>query len=141
MAETKRADVLSYLKSANMVEISELIAEIEEKFGVTATAPVAVAAAGPADSAAGADEEKTEFDIMYNQGISYDGDILDLAVKGEIVQKMGSWFSYNDVKIGQGRENAKQYFMDNNDVREEIITHVKSFMGLDGSITEENGKS
>ena len=64
MAETKRADVLSYLKSANMVEISELIAEIEEKFGVTATAPVAVAAAGIADSAAGADEEKTEFDIM-----------------------------------------------------------------------------
>mgnify|MGYP000082440371 FL=1 len=64
MAETKRADVLSYLESANMVEISELIEEIEEKFGVTATAPVAVAAAGPADSAAGADEEKTEFDIM-----------------------------------------------------------------------------
>ena len=64
MAETKRADVLSYLESANMVEISELIAEIEEKFGVTATAPVAVAAAGPGDSAAGADEEKTEFDIM-----------------------------------------------------------------------------
>lgn len=63
MAETKRADVLSYLESANMVEISELIAEIEEKFGVTATVPVAVAAAGPADSAA-ADEEKTEFDIM-----------------------------------------------------------------------------
>ena len=85
--------------------------------------------------------KQTEFDIMYNQGISYEGDILDLAVKGEIVQKMGSWFSYNDVKIGQGRENAKQYFMDNNDVREEIITHVKSFMGLDGSITEENGKS
>ena len=64
MAETKRADVLSYLESANMVEISELIAEIEEKFGVTATAPVAVAAAGTADFAAGADEEKTEFDIM-----------------------------------------------------------------------------
>ena len=64
MAETKRADVLSYLESANMVEISELITEIEEKFGVTATAPVAVAAAGPTDSAAGAAEEKTEFDIM-----------------------------------------------------------------------------
>ena len=64
MAETKRADVLSYLESANMVEISELIAEIEEKFGVTAAAPVAVAAPGYADSAAGADEEKTEFDVM-----------------------------------------------------------------------------
>ena len=64
MAETKRADVLSYLESANMVEISDLIAEIEEKFGVTAAAPVAVAAAGSADSAAGADEEKTEIDVM-----------------------------------------------------------------------------
>ena len=64
MAETKRADVLSYLESANMVEISELIAEIEEKFGVTAAAPVAVAAPGSADSAAAADEEKTEFDVM-----------------------------------------------------------------------------
>ncbi len=85
--------------------------------------------------------KQTEFDIMYNQGISYEGDILDLAVKGEIVQKMGSWFSYNDMKIGQGRENAKQFFMDNNDVREEIITHVKSFMGLDETITEESGKS
>jgi len=85
--------------------------------------------------------KQTEFDIMYNQGISYEGDILDLAVKGDIVQKMGSWFSYNDMKIGQGRENAKQFFMDNNDVREEIITHVKSFMGLDGSTTEGNGKS
>jgi len=85
--------------------------------------------------------KQTEFDIMYNQGISYEGDILDLAVKGDIVQKMGSWFSYNDMKIGQGRENAKQFLMDNNDVQEEIITHVKSFMGLEESTTEGNGKS
>ena len=85
--------------------------------------------------------KQTEFDIMYNQGISYEGDILDLAVIGDIVQKMGSWFSYNDMKIGQGRENAKQFLMDNNDVRKEIITNVKSFVGLDGSMTEENGKS
>ena len=85
--------------------------------------------------------KQTEFDIMYNQGISYEGDILDLAVKGDIVQKMGSWFSYDDMKIGQGRENAKQFLMDNNDVRKEIITNVKSFMGLDGTMTEGNGKS
>ena len=85
--------------------------------------------------------KQTEFDIMYNQGISYEGDILDLAVIGDIVQKMGSWFSYNDMKIGQGRENAKQFLMDNNDAREEIITNVKSFMGLEGSMKEGNGKS
>ena len=64
MAETKRADVLSYLESADMVEISELISEIEEKFGVTAAAPVAVAAAGPAASGDGGAEEKSEFDIV-----------------------------------------------------------------------------
>ena len=52
--------------------------------------------------------KQTEFDIMYNQGISYEGDIIDLALKAEVVQKMGSWFSYGDNKIGQGRENAKQ---------------------------------
>jgi len=66
MAETKRVDVLSYLESANMVEISELISEIEEKFGVTAATPVAVAAAGPADSAAGGPEEKSEFDVVLS---------------------------------------------------------------------------
>jgi large subunit ribosomal protein L7/L12 len=66
MAETKRADVLSYLESANMVEISELISEIEEKFGVSAAAPVAVAAAGSVDSAEGAAEEKSEFDVVLS---------------------------------------------------------------------------
>jgi len=63
MADIKRADVLAYLETANMLEISELIKEIEEKFGVTAAAPVAVAAAGAAPAAA-AEEEKTEFDVM-----------------------------------------------------------------------------
>ncbi len=63
MADIKRADVLAYLETANMLEISELIKEIEEKFGVTAAAPVAVAAAGAAPVAA-AEEEKTEFDVM-----------------------------------------------------------------------------
>ena len=64
MAETKRADVLKYLENANMMEISELIGEIEEKFGVTAAAPVAAAAAAPAGGEAAAAEEKSEFDIV-----------------------------------------------------------------------------
>ncbi|MDP6992082.1 MAG: recombinase RecA [Candidatus Marinimicrobia bacterium] len=75
--------------------------------------------------------KQTEFDIMYNQGISVEGDIIDLALKGDIVQKMGSWFSYGDMKIGQGRENAKQFLIDNDDVREEIVEKVKNFMGLE----------
>lgn len=84
--------------------------------------------------------KQTEFDIMYNQGISYTGDILDLAIQGEIIQKMGSWFSYGDMKIGQGRENSKDFLTDNEDVMKEVLTKVKSFMGLDESKPEKNGK-
>ena len=64
MADTKRADVLKYLENANMMEISELIGEIEEKFGVTAAAPVAAVAAAPSGDSAGAADEKDEFDVM-----------------------------------------------------------------------------
>ena len=69
MAETKRADVLAYLENANMIEISELITEIEEKFGVTAAAPVAAAAPAASGDAASAAEEKTSFDVaLANAG-------------------------------------------------------------------------
>jgi len=64
MADTKRAEVLTYLENANMMEISELISDIEEKFGVTAAAPVAAVAAGPAGSGEAATEEKDEFDVV-----------------------------------------------------------------------------
>ena len=74
----------------------------------------------------------TEFDIMYGKGISKEGDILDLALMGDIVEKTGSWFSYGEVKIGQGRENAKQYLTDNIDILNEIIVKVRAFMGIDG---------
>ncbi|MFL3024744.1 MAG: 50S ribosomal protein L7/L12 [Candidatus Neomarinimicrobiota bacterium] len=64
MADTSRADVLTYLENANMIEISELIGEIEEKFGVTAAAPVAAVAAAPADGGGAASDEKEEFDVI-----------------------------------------------------------------------------
>ena len=64
MADTSRADVLTYLENANMMEISELVGEIEEKFGVTAAAPVAAVAASPADGGEAAAEEKDEFDVV-----------------------------------------------------------------------------
>mgnify|MGYP003328496264 FL=1 len=64
MADTSRADVLTYLENANMMEISELISDIEEKFGVTAAAPVAAVAAAPAGSGEAAAEEKDEFDVV-----------------------------------------------------------------------------
>ena len=75
--------------------------------------------------------KQTEFDIMYNQGISYEGDIIDLALKAEIIQKMGSWFSYGDDKIGQGIENAKQFLIDNKKERKEIVKKVKAFIGVE----------
>jgi recombination protein RecA len=67
---------------------------------------------------------QAEFDIMYNQGISRSGDVLDLAVEHEIVEKSGAWFAYNDAKIGQGREATKKYLEENPKVLEEIAKKV-----------------
>ena len=80
--------------------------------------------------------KSTEFDIMYGKGISKEGDILDLALKGDIIEKTGAWFSYRDMKIGQGRENAKHYLEENDDVYSEIIQKVRSFMGINGAEEE-----
>ena len=74
---------------------------------------------------------QTEFDIMYGDGISFVGDLLDLAVTADIVQKMGAWFSYGENKIGQGREKAKRYLLENDSVRDEIVGKVKAFLGID----------
>ena len=71
-----------------------------------------------------------EFDIMYGEGISYEGDLLDLAVKADIIKKMGSWYSYNEEKIGQGRENAKQYLKDNEKFMTKIKKEVREFIGI-----------
>ena len=76
--------------------------------------------------------KQSEFDIMYGQGISYEGDILDLAVAGDIVEKTGAWYSYDDMKIGQGRENSKTFLTENKEVLESITLKVRSFMGLNG---------
>ena len=73
---------------------------------------------------------QTEFDIMYGEGISFVGDLLDLAVTADIVQKMGAWFSYGENKIGQGREKAKCYLVENDTIRNEIVEKVKAFMGI-----------
>ena len=72
-----------------------------------------------------------EFDIIYGEGISYEGDLLDLAVQGEIINKTGSWFSYNDEKIGQGRENVKNLLVEDDKLRKEIESKVKSWLDID----------
>ncbi len=68
---------------------------------------------------------EAEFDIMYNEGISKSGDVLDLAVTHNIVEKSGAWFAYNDAKIGQGREAAKAYLQENPKILEEISKKVR----------------
>ena len=73
---------------------------------------------------------QTEFDIMYGEGISYEGDLLDLAVTAEIVDKSGAWYSYGDDRIGQGRENAKAYLKEYSDTCENIEHEVKGFLGM-----------
>jgi len=67
-----------------------------------------------------------DFDIMYGSGISREGEIIDIGVKYDFIEKSGSWFSYGDVRIGQGRENAKQYMKDNPAVAEELSEKIKT---------------
>jgi recombination protein RecA len=66
-----------------------------------------------------------EFDIMYGEGISKNGEIIDLGVSADIIEKSGSWFSYNDQRIGQGRENAKNFLKENTDIAFEIEDKIK----------------
>lgn len=68
---------------------------------------------------------QAEFDIMYNEGISKTGNLVDVGVKEEIIQKSGAWFSYGDIRLGQGRENAKQYLKDNEEVALEIERKIR----------------
>jgi recombination protein RecA len=73
---------------------------------------------------------ETEFDIMFDSGISYEGDLLDLAIAADIVQKSGAWINYGSVRLGQGRENAKKYLIDYPEVRNEIRDKVVEAKGL-----------
>ena len=77
--------------------------------------------------------KEAEFDIMFGKGISKAGDVLDLAVNIGVVNKSGAWFAYNDAKIGQGRENAKKYLLDNPAVMDEIEAKVRAHYGLNGA--------
>ncbi|MED3624190.1 recombinase RecA [Neobacillus thermocopriae] len=72
-----------------------------------------------------------EVDIMYGEGISKEGEIIDLGSELDIIQKSGSWYSYNDERLGQGRENAKLFLKENPDVRNEIAQQIREHYGLD----------
>ena len=83
--------------------------------------------------------KQVEFDIMSGEGISKTGELLDLGVKAGVVDKSGSWFSYGDERIGQGRENAKQFLKDHPDVASTIEDRIRAAHGLDFAIAENDG--
>jgi recombination protein RecA len=73
---------------------------------------------------------QAEFDIDYGEGISRTGELIDLGIEQKLVQKSGAWFAYGDVRLGQGRENSKQFLKDNADVAEEIENKLRAALGL-----------
>jgi recombination protein RecA len=85
--------------------------------------------------------KQVEFDIMYGEGISKTGELIDLGVKAGVVEKSGAWFSYGDERIGQGRENAKQFLRDNPDVAASIEDKIRAGHGLEFGVAagEEDG--
>ncbi|NQV29957.1 MAG: recombinase RecA [Candidatus Marinimicrobia bacterium] len=74
---------------------------------------------------------ETELDIMFGTGFSFEGDILDLGLKANLVQKSGSWFSYGEDRLGQGKENVKIFFQDNPDLLKKLVAEVRLFLGMD----------
>mgnify|MGYP002408919770 FL=1 len=74
--------------------------------------------------------KKAEFDIMFGKGISKEGDVLDLASDLGVIQKSGAWYAYHEAKIGQGRENAKQYLKEHPDICDEVELQVRKSYGL-----------
>ena len=79
--------------------------------------------------------KEAEFDIMYGQGISREGDIVDLGVNADIIEKSGAWFSYGDERIGQGRENAKEFLKQHPDTAKEIEDKIREKFGLEAPIS------
>ena len=79
---------------------------------------------------------EAEFDIMYGEGISKEGDMLDIAVERNIVEKSGAWYSFEGERIGQGRENAKTFLKENKDISVRIEAGVRQALGLDKAIAE-----
>jgi recombination protein RecA len=74
--------------------------------------------------------KQAEFDIMYDEGISHTALLIDLGSELDIVQKSGAWYSYGDLRLGQGKENARQFLMENPDVMDEVDRTLRGALGL-----------
>ena len=74
--------------------------------------------------------KEAEFDILYGEGVSREGEIIDLGVEARIVEKAGSWYSYNGEKIGQGKDNAREFLKENADLAHEIENKVREALGV-----------
>src|ERR1700758_4668056 len=84
---------------------------------------------------------EAEFDIIYGEGISREGDLMDLGVANSVIEKSGSWFSYKGERIGQGRENARQFLKDNPDIRAKVDAELRKTLGLNKSAEPETGST
>lgn len=84
--------------------------------------------------------KKAEFEIIYGEGISKEADLLNLAVDADIVDKAGSWYSYGDTRLGQGVSNCREYLQENPDIKEEIETKVRNYLGFNEN-GEEDGEN
>jgi len=82
--------------------------------------------------------KQVEFDIMYGEGISKTGELLDIGVKAGVVEKSGSWYSYGDERIGQGRENAKAFLKSNPTLAAEVEDKIRAANGLDFHMNEDD---
>lgn len=81
-----------------------------------------------------------EFDIIFGEGISRNGELIDICLENDIIKKSGTWFSYNETRMGQGRDNAKKFLKDNQDIAKEIEAKAINILGLSGSTHEEAKK-
>ncbi|MCC7341967.1 MAG: recombinase RecA [Bryobacterales bacterium] len=84
---------------------------------------------------------EAEFDIMYGEGVSREGDILDLGVKHDLVEKSGSWYSFQTERIGQGRENAKQFLRDHPDLTATLDTELRKVLGMNRPVSNGDGET
>jgi recombination protein RecA len=85
--------------------------------------------------------KNAEFDIMYGRGISFEGDVLDMAVAHDVIQKSGAWFSFRGERLGQGREKAKAFLIENTQIRDEIVQELAQRLELKGYLKDSTGSA